>query len=636
MLNRGNYSMKIPMETRMSSVAEIAEKLHTRAPFDLVPSSSLQTIAGLVAEMQVPGGTVILPATAAPQDLYIILEGTVDVLTDGQVGETLVLDEAFPLEALQTRDRPLVCGSDYVANSDVCLLLISAAAIAQLRFTCTEFDEYCVRHNVLHQHRGTVADISGGRNALNLDLHRLLPKRDMPTVPPATTINDVVHKLHQTKSREVIVVEDGVPLGIFTRSDLVDRVLVPNISLDSPICQAMTPHPLTLPETSLGSDAVIEMHRRGVSRVVLLDSNGHYAGVISDSDLLYALQDSSNLHYIIMQAQDEADLVRCAAKIRELASGLIDEGVEADHLTKLVSTLNDHLGVRIVTLCAEKHGISHDQFCWVALGSEGRHEQTLHTDQDNALIFACDDPAQLETTRRSMMTFAKEVNTILDKCGFPFCPGNIMASNPECCLTPDEWRRRFAEWVHEPKPAALLNATIYFDLRPLCGNTQLCDDLIDWLLNAVHNNKRFFHLMMDGALQRRPPIGLLRNFTVDSSDSCLDIKLSGIALLVDGARILGLATGCRSSATIDRLRAGADAKILSQEEATNLQASFAILQRVRMRSHHDQISRGMPPNNRVNPHNLNNFDRKDLLEAFRHANNLQKVVGNRFSLEMRR
>ena len=628
--------MILSLDPSMTSVAEIAEKLHSRHPFDLVPTASLQTIAGLVAEMQVPGGTIVLPASAAPQDLYIIVEGSVEVMTDGKVGETLVHDEAFPLEALQTRDRPLVCGSDHVARTDVSLLMISAAAIAQLRFTCPEFDEYCVHHNVLHQQSSTMADISGIRSALNLDLHRLLPHRPMPTVGPTISIHDVVHILHDTKSREVIVVDDGIPLGIFTRSDLVDRVLVPEISLDSPITQAMTPNPITLPETSLGSDAVIEMHRRGISRVVLLDANGHYAGVISDSDLLYALQDSSNLHYIIMHAQNETDLVRSANKIRELATGLMDEGVEADHLTKLVSTLNDHLGTRIVTLCAEKYGISQDHFCWVALGSEGRHEQTLHTDQDNALIFVCDDPDQLETTRQTMLTFAKEVNTILDKCGFPLCSGNIMSSNPECCLTPDEWRHRFAEWVHEPKPVALLNATIYFDLRPLCGNTQLCDDLITWLLDAVHNHKRFFHLMMDGALQRKPPIGLLRNFTVDSSDSCLDIKLSGIALLVDGARILGLATGCRSSSTAERLRSGADAKILSQEEADNLQASFAIMQRVRMRSHHDQISRGLPPSNRVNPYNLNNFDRKDLLEAFRHANNLQKVIGNRFSLEMRR
>ena len=620
----------------MKSLTDIIGALHERAPFDLVPTATLQTIAEHVSQIAAGTGSTILAATALPQDLYIILEGKVDVLTGGNITETLVHHEAFPLEALNAQGGLGLAGSDYVARGDVGLLLIAAAGIAQLRQSCTEFDDYCQRHAESQQAAQGNMDINGMRSALNLDLARLLPKREMVVLPPGASIDDAVLKLHQCKAREVVIVEAGVPLGIFTRSDLVDRVLVPKIDLSTPVGQVMTRDLVCLSASSMGSEAVIEMHRRGVSRVVLLDENGHFAGIITDSDLLYALQDSSNLHYIIMHAENEADLVRSAGKIRDLATGLIAEGVDAEHLTKLVSTLNDHLAKRIVGLCAEQAAIPQDSFCWIALGSEGRHEQTLHTDQDNALLFVCDDPGQLETTRQAMMAFAHRVNTILDKCGFPFCPGNIMASNPECCLTADEWRRRFAAWVDEPKPQALLYATIYFDLRPLCGNVQLCDELLDWLLNAVHNQKRFFHLMMDNALQRKPPIGLLRDFTVDKPDSCLDLKLSGLALLVDAARILGLSTGCRSSATVDRLRSAGEHKILSPEETDNMIAAFAMMQKIRLRHHHSQITQGENPSNRINPYGLNNIDRKGLLEAFRHANTLQKVIGTRYSLEMRR
>ena len=617
----------------MISQTNVINTLHLQAPFDVVPTETLATVAASIAERQLADGAVIVTRDTPLRDLFVIVEGKVDVRNDSGITETLVANEAFPVEVL-TRSTELVSENDYVAHGDVGVLVISAAVIAHLRSVCAEFDEFFVRKSIIDQQFG--GDFGGARSALNLDLHRLLPKRTVARLPPQASINQVVEKLHTSKAREVVIVEDGAPIGIFTRSDLVSRVLMSKVNLETPVCEVMTHTLVTLPASARGFDAVIEMHRRGVSRIVLLDDNHHFAGVISDGDLLYALQDSSNLHYLIIHAETEAELCQASDKIRELVTGLVNEGVEAENLTRLLSTLNDHLNERIIELAAARAQIAMDSFCWIALGSEGRHEQTLHTDQDNALIFTCDNPDHLEETRRKMMAFAMEVNTLLDKCGFPFCSGNIMASNPECCLTFDEWRRRFAQWIDEPNPQALLSATIYFDLRPLCGNKPLCDSLIDWLMNAVHNNRRFFHLMMENALQRTPPIGLFRNFAVDKVDSCLDIKLSGVAILVDGARLYGLATGCRSSSTIDRFRSAEKNKLLTPEDTANCLAAFDIIQRIRLRQHNTQLLKNLPTTNRINPFALNNIDRKGLLEAFRHANNLQKMMNNRFNIEMRR
>ena len=441
-----------------------------------------------------------------------------------------------------------------------------------------------------------------------------------------------MQELHQCRTGVIAIAAEGRPVGIFTHGDLVSRVLIPEIDFNTAIAQVMTTDPVTLSSTDRGLDALVAMSRFGVRYVIVVDQDGQFAGVISDRDLLHAQQGSSDLRHLIASAESSADLARAAGRIRELAIGLVAEGIEAGHLTRQVSTLNDRLVERIVDIESKRAGLSMDSFCWLALGSEGRHEQTLHTDQDNGLVFACDDPTQLEAKRQEMMAFARRVNEILDSCGFPLCSGNVMASNPACCLTQAEWRQRFSRWIETPTPEALLNATIYFDMRPLCGNRALCSGLIDWLATAVRHNKRFFHLMTENALQRSPPIGLFRDFVVDKSDGCFDIKLHGLALLVDGARILGLAAGSRSSATVERFRHAVEQKLSTPANLINSIAAFDLMQKIRLRHHNAQFARGEPANNRINPYALNNIDRKALLESLRHASSLQKAISLNFGL----
>ena len=626
-----------PMVFTMVNESNVVSILRSLSPFDSVPVEILESVCSTVTQRQFDPDQVILAHSSVAKDLYIVLEGAVDVRTANGVAVSLVPNEAFPVEALQGGGETLAADTDYVARGGVNLLDIPATVIARLRSECPQFDQFCVQRSVIYQQRGANGSDPGGKlSGLDFELAQLAPAHRRAALPLDATIDQVVHELHRTKAREVVLVEDGTPRGIFTRSDLVSRVLVPKIAFDTPAREVMTPALVTLSQRDSGFDAFIEMHRQGVSRVVLLDDNQHFAGVISDSDLLFALQDSSDLHSLITHADQESDFVRAAGKIRELAGALIGQGVESEHLTRLVSTLNDHLVQRIVTVTADHFGIAMDQFCWIALGSEGRHEQTLLTDQDNGLVFACDDPDRLEETRQSMLAFARDVTALLDKCGFPFCTGNIMASNPECCLTESEWRRRFSEWINEPTPIALLNTSIYFDLRPLCGNRSLCDTVVQWMLNSVRNKRTFFHFMTMNALQRQPPIGLFRDFSVDKSDSCIDIKLSGLAILVDGARILGLASGCHASSTVERFRAAREHGLLSPESAANLIAAFSLIQRIRLQQHHNQQQRGAAMTNRINPLSLNNIDRKGFLEALRHANTLQKELSGRYDLERRR
>jgi CBS domain-containing protein len=615
----------------MTQSDSLFDILRRHSPFDLLPQATLITIADEIEQRRYDHGEVILPANAVSQDLFVIIDGMVDVQSGAGTVVTLVPHEAFPLEALYSTSERQQAMCAYVANGSLGLIQIPATVIARLRSICAEFDHFCVSRSVVYQQR-VVASPDGGTGRLNFQLGSLLPKRPMAILPPEATIREAVHELHRQHCREVVLVSEGIPVGIFTQSDLVSRVLVPELGLDIPVAQVMSTKLATLSTQDRGFDAIVEMSRSGVRHMVLVDEKSYFVGVIADHDLLQAQQDHTDLHNVILYCQSDADLIAAAAKIRQMAAGLVAEGIEAGHLTRLVSKLNDSLVERIVEISAAHAGIAMEDFCWVALGSEGRHEQTLHTDQDNGLVFSCEDPELVESTRQAMLGFAREVNQILDKCGFPLCSGNIMASNPDCCLTADEWKKRFIQWINTPTPEALLNATIYFDLRPLCGNRALCEGLMDWLVEAPRPHKRFFHLMTENALQRRPPIGMFRDFAVDKADSCLDLKLQGLALLVDGARILGLAAGSRSSTTIDRFRAAEQLKLFKPGDVANSIAAFNMIQKIRLHHHNAQISRAEAPNNRINPYALNNIDRKGLLESLRHADNLQKIISSRFNL----
>ncbi len=216
----------------------------------------------------------------------------------------------------------------------------------------------------------------------------------------------------------------------------------------------------------------------------------------------------------------------------------------AEQLTQFISTFNDLLTVRIIELefAASDLGETADGLCWLALGSEGRLEQTLSTDQDNALIFTVPEGMTADQVRAQLLPVARRINESLARCGFPLCRGNVMASNPQWCLSLEEWRGIFLNWIMHGTPEALLHASIFFDFRPLHGAHALAEELRLWLTKIAVDNSLFLRQMAENALRNRPPLGVMRDFVL-GKENTLDLKLNGITPFVDAARIFSLATG---------------------------------------------------------------------------------------------
>jgi hypothetical protein len=220
-----------------------------------------------------------------------------------------------------------------------------------------------------------------------------------------------------------------------------------------------------------------------------------------------------------------------------LARNLLAQGVAAEPLTRFVSELNDRVVQRVLALISAAHAIDDIAFAWIALGSEGRREQTIATDQDNGIAFVPpEDTADVEPLRARLVAFAKAVNAALDRCGFPLCRGDIMAGNPRWCLSVDEWRTLFDDWLRNPVPQALLSASIFFDLRPIGATPPQVIALRDGLADAAPARKAFLQAMARNALETRPPLGWFGGLTGSGRGErpdAIDLKLHGARIFVD-------------------------------------------------------------------------------------------------------
>jgi CBS domain-containing protein len=455
------------------------------------------------------------------------------------------------------------------------------------------------------------------------------------TVPLETTIRAALEVMAGCDVGSIVVTDAGgrVPLGMFTLQDLVRRVTLPGGDLEQPVASVMTGGLITLPPQATAHHAALTMARNGVRRVVVVEADGRLAGVVSQTDL-FGLQQVGveQVNAALGAARDVEGLQAAAAGIRRLTEALLAQGVGVEAISQATSTMNDLLTIRVIELAADEHDLPPVPFCWIALGSEGRLEQTFATDQDNGIIFDADE-ADAERVREGLLPFARAVNERLDACGFALCKGQIMASNPRWCLSLDEWRRTFSRWIHVPEPEALLNAAIFFDLRPIHGSAALAERLRASLLAETADRPIFLRVMTENALGCRPPLGTLRDFVTDRSKEfrhTLDLKMNGSRPFVDAARILALAHGVAHTSTAERLRAVEEVVHQGPEALAAIVDGFHVVHRFRLLSQCG--ARPGPAPNRLDPDTLHDLDRHVLKEAFHQARRLQERLARAYDL----
>jgi CBS domain-containing protein len=626
-------------------LAAIRQVLLPHAPFSSMSGGDLDRIArASKVRYFAPGEVILAPGGERPSHCFVVRQGVVRGERPGSPGDSggdptalweLEAGEMFPLGALLAR-RGVT--SVYRSLGDTFALAFPSEVFDQLIATSTPFQDFCTRR-LAH-----LLDISRARfqaeyasavteqRGLATSLGTLV-RGEPVTVAPATPLGDALRVMEERRIGSLPVVDEaGRPVGIFTRQDVIGRIVLPGTPLADPIGSVMSAPVLTLPVQATAGDAAVAMARRGIRHVVLVDEAGSVSGVVSERDL-FGLQRLSvrELASSIRRAPDLASLVQCASDIRALSYALVAQGVASGQLTRMISSLNDQLVARLLDITAKRHEPAGAALCWIGMGSEGRSEQTIATDQDNGLVFVANDPGTSpDAIRERLLPFAREVNEGLDRCGYPLCKGGVMAMNPRWCASLDEWRAAFYAWIDRGDPQSLLEANIFFDFRPLWGEAAVAEALRADIAERARGNPRFLKQMSDNALGVRPPLNWMGEISAKEDASGvagIDLKASGTAAFVDGARILALASGVTATNTVERLEAAGAAKGIGEGEVRAWADAFEFLQFLRLRTQHRRAAGALPPSdapNRVPLDDLSELDRRILKEALRQCRKLQQ------------
>jgi CBS domain-containing protein len=466
-----------------------------------------------------------------------------------------------------------------------------------------------------------------GQQPLGSPLHTLT-KRPPLHCAPDTPLSEVVDLMKTQNVGSMLVCDaDDRPLGIFTLYDLLKNVPLEAAALGRPVRAVMRAGVIGLSPDAPAFEAALAMEQNRIRHVALVE-DGKLVGVVSERDL-FTLQQIGlrSIGSSIREAVSVETLVRVAADIRQLAQSMVDQGIGAAQITRFISTLNDMLTARIVDLEFERLTLDGIEWCWMAMGSEGRFEQTLFTDQDNGIIFSHPDHVEAEQVRQKFLPVAQRINGHLAQCGFSLCKGEIMAGNPQWCLSLAEWKNRFATWIHRGSAPELLNATIFFDFRSLHGAEHLVEELRTSLDGLAKQNRLFLKKMAENALGNRPPLGFFRDFTVASVDGeeppSIDLKMNGVAIFVDAARIFSLSASIHETSTVRRFSRAAPRMGLPADRVEGWTDALHFIQLLRLRQHRKQMLLDVPVSNRLNPYSLNHLDRRFLKEALKQAKDVQ-------------
>ncbi len=634
-------------------VASVCRFLSAHPPFSRMESEQVEFVATNVELAYYRNAEILLsPGGGPPEHCFIVKQGVVEGIRPepGQAtgGESdamrtvlqLTAGEVFPAAALLAA-RSVI--TTYRARGDTFCWLLPRARFDELAERSPLFLKFC------RSRLSSLLDLSDqalqasyatqGAQRREMDATLASVSRGDPvTSAPSDTLRSVFETMERRSVGSVVVVDPGSPgdagdagnpdasgasvRGIFTRQDVIGRVSLPGLSLDTPISEVMTAPVVSLAAEATVADAMLLMAERSIRHVPVTRA-GRLVGIVTERDLFVIQRRSMRqIGDDIRKTADARQMPRVAEDIRAWSRSLVAQGVSAAFVARLISRLNDQVTARLLELVGRERGVDSDALCWLAMGSEGREEQSIATEQDNGLIL----PQSLETPRDEILEFALQVNRSLDACGYPLCKGGVMASNPKWCLDEAQWRALFDDWIARGDPQSLLHSSTFFDFRALAGRVEFAQTLRAHVAAAARANSRFLKQMSDNALRNPPPsswtagaIGHL--FTPEVAE--IDLKMHGAVLFVDGARMLSLAHGVQETGTAERFAALAAAGSIPPPEARSWTDAFQFIQSLRLRVQHGHDDPAEKPNT-IDTRQLSALDRRVLKEAFHQAHLLQQ------------
>jgi len=610
---------------------EIRDFLATRPPFDTLSEAQLDELPRQVQIRYLRRGQPFPPADSPGSFLYVVRTGAIECRdAEGELSAKLGEGDLYTNACLLVELGP---HSEGKVVEDCLLYLLPCETIKRLGREHPPFARYLgdsLRERLKHA-------VSDARETFSVDLASLalpvsqLLGREPAQVDQDMSIREAAQRMTTQRTSSAMVMEGERLVGLLTDRDIRGRCVAEGVDPAQPATTIMTPAPHTISPQTLIIDAINLMSRLQVHHLPVVEQ-GRPVGMLTATDLTrYQSGNSAYLTADIAQAESVERLAAICARLPELQLQLANAGANAQQIGDAVSAITDALTQRLIVMAEAELGPPPVAFAWLAGGSQARREQTSHSDQDNALLLADDYDAASHGAYFAQL--AKRVSDGLDACGFIYCPGNAMASNPDWCQPLKGWKKHFDTWINKPEPMALMLASIFFDLRVVHGDQGLFDQLQQHVLPQCQNNKIFIAYMAANALTHRPPLGFFRTFVLvhdGEHDDTLDLKHRGIVPITDIARVLALSAGIGAVNTRERLQACQEAGALGREMADNLLDALEFIALLRIRHQAGQIRRGQKADNYVPPKQLSELEREYLKDAFKVIRTMQELLETRY------
>jgi len=611
-------------------LAEVRDFLAGHHPFDDIPVPQLERLAHQLRIEYFRRGTRIIARGEDNHHLYVVRSGAVELhdmhggfMDRGEVGTsfgsfTLVQGNPAQFEA--------------VALEDTLCLVMGAETFHALATAHPTFAHFFDLQRTSRM-RGAVASLhltSSGGAILKTRATDII-SRPAVWVTATASIQEAARAMSEHRVSCLLVLDESKLVGIVTDRDLRNRVVAAGIDTDLPVTCIMTPDPFVGSSDALAFQVLMEMTSRNIHHLPILDPEGTPEGVITTTDLM-RLEQTNPIYLVgdITQAHDISAVAEVSKRLAPVVELLVNQDASAEDIGRIVTAVGDAVERRLLGLAEQHLGPPPVPYCWVSLGSRARQEQALAADQDNALILDNDVQPEHAAYFEALASFVCDA---LVECGYPRCPGDVMATNPRWRVSLNGWRQEFTTWLTEPVPDAILRASIFFDMRPVYGDPRLFHKLRKHFLKQAPSSKLFLAHLTKRAVENEPPLGFFRGFVLEkqgANRATLDIKRGGVGAVVEVARVLALSIGSRAVNTQTRIAAAVDAGTLSPERGEDLRDAFEFISYVRLRHQAAQVRAGKETDNFVAPDDLSSFEKRHLREAFAIVRSAQSSLSHRY------
>jgi PAS domain S-box-containing protein len=454
--------------------------------------------------------------------------------------------------------------------------------------------------------------------------------RDVVICDMNTTVEQLAKQMTARNVTAALVSsETSAIIGIVTDHDLRARVLAERIKLSAPIHSIMSAPLTKIMENALIYEALMRMEEKGVRHLAVEDQNGQIVSVIDSKSLIqFQRYGPIVLAREIARAENPTDVVHCCERINPLVKTLMDSSAKPRHVTNMLASTCDAATERLIQLAIEELGAPPTAFAFIGMGSQGRQEQTLLTDQDNGIIFAPAPNADDYFLRLGAL-----VCEGLDRAGYPLCRGQVMASNPRWCRSLPDWVSGFDEWVHKSEPQEITDISVFFDFRTVYGDAELTHELRRTIHTALQDEPAFYHHFAQNALMFKPPFRLLGNIYLSggATEHAGEINLKDAMMpIVSFARLYALRHQIDQTHTLERIEALSERNLILPSSRDEIVAAYDFLMQLRLQNQLAAIQSGRAPQNIIHPNKLGYIQQELLKQAFAQIAAVQKKVSYDF------